>query len=585
MNYFDFLIEFLLNPWTIISLLFWFIVGILVILLRNRKESYTLFFPLLILFRTKRLNNIINKIGKKYPKTWRIFWTIGIFVSFGFTIFALWFFFTNLISLIINPTIQNAVAPLIPGVTIDLPIFAYLFIPLLFVITTHELAHGVAATADNVGIESTGVLGAGVFWLIGFGAFVEIDEKKLNSKKYKRATRFRISAAGTYINAITAGVAFLFILITPFFISLSYSQVPQVYGVMEIQEGGYNYGNITAGDRIIAIKNSSQSYTYLDYYDGPSLSDVLNTYSVGDNLTLKIFTSNGVNTEKQILLGPKIPLRYSYINNSAILIDYNYTSNNKINITITEINGIPIDRLAGITFWSFRTNFTLDTITLTSIDGSSYNYNIKDGEPYVGIQSVVTYMYKNDIGKILTNFYPEFISRELFWLFLISFSVTLFNMLPLPIFDGDRMVKELINWVVGENFDQKEEKEDEFRYVKEDNELELSEYRVDEINSIKFIWKESHQEEETKLILGEDNYKLIDKIGDGYKSTISLNLPPGSDIKEGAQIFASYTHWRDSKAQIKKLIINTVRIITLIIVGLNFLISIIKFGLDPLGFL
>jgi membrane-associated protease RseP (regulator of RpoE activity) len=588
MNSLDFLIEFLLNPWTIISLIFWGVVSILVLLLRNKKKSYTLFFPLLILFRTKRLNRIITKIGKKYPKTWRVFWTIGIFISFGFTVFGFWFFFTNLISLIVNPTIQNAVAPLIPGVTIDLPIFAYLFLPLLFVITTHELAHGVAATADNVEIESTGVLGAGIFWIIGFGAFVEIDEKKLHSKKYSRGTRFRISAAGTYINAITTGVAFLFILITPFLISLSYSQVPQVYNVMKVQEGGYNYGNITAGDKIIAIRGTddpTQSYTYLDYYDGPSLEDVLNTYTVGDNLTLKTHTNGGGYKEKNITLGPKIPLRYTYINISAIRINYNYTTNEEVNITITKINGIDINKSAGITFWSFRTKYTLDNITLSATNGRTYTYKIKDGEPYVGVTSVVTYMYKNDFGKILTNFFPEFISREIFWLFLIAFSVTLFNMLPLPIFDGDRMVKELVHWVVGEKYEEKGEKEERFIYDSESDELELSEYRVEKINYVKFTWGENQQKKENKITLGEDNYKLIDKIGDGFKSTISLDLHADSKIKEGAEISVSYTYWKDTKTQLKKNIVNGIRIITLVIVGLNFLISIMKFGLNPLGFL
>jgi len=588
MSYLDFFIEFLLNPWTLISLAFWAIVGFLILLLRNRKESYTLFFPLLVLFRTKRLNRIITKIGKKYPKIWKVFWTIGIFVSFGFTIFALWFFFVNLISLIVNPSIQNAVTPLIPGVTIDLPIFAYLFLPLLFVITTHELAHGIAATADNVEIESTGVLGAGVFWLIGFGAFVEIDERKLRSKKFSRGTRFRISAAGTYINAITAGVAFLLILITPFFISFSYSQVPEVYDVMEIQEGGYNYGNVTTGEKIIAISNASQpgsSFTNLDYYNGPSLNDVLKTYSVGDILTLKTFSSGSGHTVKNITLGPKIPLNYFYVNNETIRITYNYTSSQEVNITITEINGESINKTAGITFWSFRTNFTLESIKLTSTSGINYTYKIKDGEPYIGISSFVTYMYKNDIGKLLTNFYPEFISREFAWLFLIAFSVTIFNMLPLPIFDGDRMVKELVNWVIGEKYEDKDEKEEIFVYSKESNELELSEYRIDDIKYIKFTWKEDPQEEENIIVLGENNYRLIDKIGDGFKSTISLDLPADSNIKEGATIHTSYSYWRDSNTHLKKTIVNAIRIITLMIVGLNFLISIFKFGLDPLGFL
>ncbi len=585
MNYIDFLIDFFLNPWTIISLIFWAFVGILVILLRNKKESYTLFFPFLILFRTKRLNSIIKKIGKKYPRAWRSFWTIGIFVSFGFTIFGFWLFFSNLIDLFISPSIQNAVTPLIPGVTIDLPLFAFIFLPLLLVVTTHELAHGIAASADDVEIESTGVLGGGIFWLIGFGAFVEVNERELQSKKYNRRTRLRISAAGTYVNAITAGIALIMFFLTPLFISLSYSEVPQVYGVMDIQQGGYNYGNITAGDNIIAIKNASKPYTSLDYYQGSTLSSVLNEYSVGDILTVRTYTSWGGFIEKEILLGPEIPLNYTYKNDTTILINYNYSSGSNLNILINKINDIQINRSEGITFWSFRTDFSLDRINLTTIDGMKYSYQVKDGNPYIGITRFITYMYKNEIGHLFTNFFPDLIFKEIGWLFLIAFSVTIFNMLPLPIFDGDRIVKELINWVVGERYDEKEERDEQFLYTKESITLELSEYRIEEITSITFSWGKNDGTSDNKITLGEDNYRLIDTIGDGFKSTLSLDLPETSRIQEGAEIKVSYIFWKDSKTQLKKAVLNSIRVITLFIVILNFIISIIQFGLDPLGFL
>ena len=163
MTFFDFFF----NPWFIISLIFWILVALLAYLLRNKKEAAYLFFPLLAMFKTKKLNKFIKKISKRAPKFWKIFWTIGIFVSFGLTIFAFYFFFVNLINLIINPKVEQAVVPLIPGVTIDLPLLFYLILPLLFVLTTHEFAHGIAASVDGVDIKSTGVLGAGFFFLIG----------------------------------------------------------------------------------------------------------------------------------------------------------------------------------------------------------------------------------------------------------------------------------------------------------------------------------------------------------------------------------------------------------------------------------
>ncbi|MFX1409666.1 MAG: site-2 protease family protein, partial [Promethearchaeota archaeon] len=231
------LLEFLLNPWFIISLIFWIIVVLFAYLLRNKKEAAYLFFPILAMFRTKRLNKIIKKIARKAPKTWKIFWTIGIFVSFGFTIFAFYFFFTNFFNLIINPRVEQAVVPLIPGVTINLPLLFYMVLPLLFIVTTHEFAHGIAASADGVDIKSTGVLGAGLFYLIGLGAFVEVDERELSSLKFHRNTRLRIAAAGTYVNGITTGIAFILLLSFPLIISPFYRNVTQINSVLKQEEG------------------------------------------------------------------------------------------------------------------------------------------------------------------------------------------------------------------------------------------------------------------------------------------------------------------------------------------------------------
>ncbi|MBD3211535.1 MAG: hypothetical protein GF311_02925 [Candidatus Lokiarchaeota archaeon] len=582
----DFLIDFLLNPWTIVSLIFWGIVGLFVLALRNRKHAYNVFFPFLAMFKTKRLNKFINKLGKKAPRFWKVFWTIGIFISFSFTIFAFWFFFSNFISLIISPSITNVITPLIPGVTVDLPIFAYLLLPLLFIVTTHELAHGVSATADDVNIESTGVLGAGLFFLIGFGAFVEVDEKQLNSKKYSRGTRLRISAAGTYVNAITAGIGFLLILAAPLMISPFYSQVPQIREVLTIQEGGYNYGNISINDQILAIKHASDSdtsYVSLDAYQGIDLTNILEnktegiSVSVGDKLTFKVFNPSVGILEKNITLGPKIPLKYE-IYDTYIILTYNYTSAQEININITKINGVPINYSNGITFWSFRTNFTLNEINLTSEGDGDFIYPVKNGDPYVGITSASSFMYKNAIGQFFSNFWPYFVSQELFWLFAIAFSLTLFNMLPLPVFDGDRIVKEFIDWGVGENYEKKKTKKDKFRFDPDDNKLELSEYRVEEINSIQFI--EENGTERNEMLLGKENFDLVDEIGDGYTSTITLKLPEDSKINKGTVIEVSYTYLHDTKRKLKRIILNAIRAITLFVVAGNFILSFVKFGFN-----
>ncbi len=590
-------LDFFFSPWFIISLIFWILVALLAYLLRNRKEAAYLFFPLLAMFKTKKLNNLIKKISRRAPKFWKIFWTIGIFVSFGFTIFAFYFFFANFINLIINPRIEQAVVPLIPGVTIDLPLLFYLILPLLFILTTHEFAHGIAASVDGVDIKSTGVLGAGFFFIIGFGAFVEVDERELNSIKFHRNTRLRIAAAGTYINSITAGIAFILLLSFPLMISPYYRNVTQINSVLKKEEGGFNYGNVTKGDVILAIKKKDTpdtEYVNIDNYNKKTLSNILNNKtsllcSVGDNLSLRIYQpSNDKYFVKNVTLGPRynLGITYQYISNSELKITKVYTDveggNNYGNITkgiiINKIDGMPINVSNGDTLEYSLTSFNLKTINFSS-DTQTWTLDVDVVGVVIGIVTNSYFMHKNDIAKFFTSFFPEFLLREIAWLFIIAFSITLFNNLPLPIFDGDRMVKELLNWGIGEDYKIIKKKKEKYQFTPDAYEYDLSEYRVENVNSVKIsIQDPSKIKESSEILLSEDNYNLIDKFGDGFKETLILDLPEQSKLDKNSIVEISYEYWYDRKRPLKRAIINTLRLFTLIIVAGNLILSIVKFG-------
>lgn len=598
MPLFDIIIDFILNPWFILSLLFWGFVYLLKYLLRNKKDAYYFWFPFLAMLKTRKLNKFLKKVSRKAPKFWKIFWTIGIFISFGFTIYALYFFFTNFINMIIRPSPEQAIVLLIPGVTIELPLLFYLVLPLLFIITTHEFAHGISAGAEGVDVKSTGVLGAGLFFIIGFGAFVEVDERELNSQKYHRNTRLRIAAAGTYVNGITAGIAFLLLLSFPFIISPFYRQVGQVYSVVPEVEGGINEGNLAKNDVILAIKKQGaedEDYVALNNYEGRTLSDILNNKtslitSIGDNLTFSIYNpSSDSYSEKNVTLGPRyfIGIEFEYISNAELQITKIYTEdeggNNynislNLNLIIIEIDGVPINRTGGYTLEKALLKFPLNTINL-STDSETFELDVRLIGVKIGISSNTYFMHNNDFAKFFTSFWPEFWLREIAWLFIIAFSITLFNMLPLPIFDGDRIVKELLNWGFGEEYKTTRKKKDKVRFKKDETDLNLSEYRVEKVDNVKIIIEEkSGVREQSEIILSEDKYNLIDKIGDGFKDTVVLNLPEQTQLEEGSLIEISYEYWYDEKRKVKNSILNIIRYFTLFIIAGNFILSFIKFG-------
>jgi membrane-associated protease RseP (regulator of RpoE activity) len=608
MNFFEPIINFVLNPLFILSAIFWILVFLAVYLLRNKRSAYTLFFPLLVMFKTKKLNRIINKIASKKPKFWRIFWNVGIFISFGFTIYSFYFFFTNLLNLIIAPSIEQAIVPIIPGVTIDLPIFFYMLLPLLFVITTHEFAHGISASIDGVEIKSTGVLGAGLFYLVGFGAFVEVDEWELSSSKFHRNTRLRIAAAGTYVNAITAGIALLLLITYPFIISPFYKQVPQIYNVLTPEEGGFNYGVLEYGDAIDAIKKQGQSdnnYIYLDAIQKINLNSILDNEtslkcSVGENLTFKVYNPfSDTLLEKNVTLGPRyniidetekdffpessynLTIRYEKASNTAIRITYNYTSREEEDIIVNKINGTDINYSNGTSLEKFLTIFNLKVLNLTSNLGISYIINLSAIGVFVGIQSSSFWLHKNDFAKFFTANWANFWQIEIIWLFIISFSIIIFNMMPIPGFDGDRIMKEILRWIFGEKYGNiKRKRIQRFIYRGDDTDCHLPDYRVENVESIKIFLKKKRDKERSEILLSKNNYELIDTLGDGNYDTVSIKLPEDTKIEENTTFEVTYEYLYNEKNRKIKPILNFVRLFSLGLIICNFTLSFIQFGFN-----
>ncbi len=163
--------------------------------------------PFYLLYRTTRLNNIIERISSISPNAWRTIWNLGIVVGVGSMAYIFYQLLLNLLNLFFRSAQAVSVQPIVPlpGLFVSFETFPYLVLALSVVVATHELSHGIASLADRVPLKSAGLFFAHVL----MGGFVEPDEEKLNQAK--NVTKLRIFAAGSTTNIIM-GVFFILLL-------------------------------------------------------------------------------------------------------------------------------------------------------------------------------------------------------------------------------------------------------------------------------------------------------------------------------------------------------------------------------------
>ena len=219
--------------------------------------------PFYIIYRTTRLNRLIERIANSRPNAWRIFWNIGIVTVVGAMVFIFYQLATNLVNLFYRTPQAVSIQPIVPvpGLFVSFETFPYLVLALSVVVVTHELSHGIASLADHVPLKSTGAFFAHVL----MGGFVEPEEEKLNQAK--NSTKLRVFAAGSFTNAVL-GVLCIFLLfnfaatITPFYTTVpSGVVIGSTPSNMPAASAGLQMGDIVAsinGTRVSSIADLRQ---------------------------------------------------------------------------------------------------------------------------------------------------------------------------------------------------------------------------------------------------------------------------------------------------------------------------------------
>ncbi|MBN2150389.1 MAG: site-2 protease family protein [Candidatus Lokiarchaeota archaeon] len=510
-----FLFNLVTNPFFIIAVVFWAAIAALVVILGRLKKSKALsvFFPFLAMLKTTRLNRLLGKIARKSPRTWKLIFTAGIFVSFAFTVYGFWWFISNLVTLLThieNPDPSSQVTPIVPGLTIDFNTFLYLIIPILFVLTVHEFAHAISANADGIPVKSTGVLGMGMFFIIGFGAFVEVDEKAYKRGKFTGWQKTRLAAAGSFSNAILAGIALVLLVNFTSVVSLSWSAPGlTIHSVLTASEGGHNEGVLFAGDVVFEI-------------NGTRMADI------------------------------DLDLTY-YLTEIA-------TQNDTLDLLI------------------LRNNEYIHVLANTGPPPPGYNQSIA----YMGIRSGGWWWPPRDwLGSWLGPNAPNTLYAELFWLFQIALSVTIFNMMPLPIFDGDKCVYEVINHFIKPRKEKKDIKE-RFLLSKGEKTCELRPVNIEGVLSVVLLPGREDPDGAVEELAEHHDYQVADSDGDGKIDHVTFELCE-RDLA-GREVEVEYTAEVDATEGKKRVIMNVIRVVSLVVILLNFIVSGITLGFTmPFG--
>jgi membrane-associated protease RseP (regulator of RpoE activity) len=325
---------------------------------RLQEKGIDAGMPFFFMWRTQRLNAFLTRMGKKFPK---IFFNIGVVVGFGGMVFAFWVFGDNLIKFFIQPAAAGGVVPIIPGLTITgLPLI-YMLIALAVTLLTHEFAHGLASSKDDITIKSSGLLA----FLVLFGAFVEPDEEEFENEATPQA-RMRMLAAGSFSN-LAWGFVFLIILLNfnPM-ISIAYNPPSGAY-IYELQEGSPAAQALEVGDVIIGLND-----TVIANWSSVSLFMV--DAGAGDQLTIH----------------------------------------------------------------------TLDGDVTIILAASELN----ESRGYMGIYGADYWEPKPGWNLFLTPMFVFHLNQVIFWCYLILLSVALFNLLPIPPLDGDKLLSNGLSLII-----------------------------------------------------------------------------------------------------------------------------------------
>src|SRR3989344_614227 len=228
----------------------------------------------MVIRRTQKGKNFIDRTAKKYPRFWNVFFSVGVIISIPIMIILVVMLFGSAVDILKGST-QVGAGIVLPGPTSTPVVLPGLFIIpwwiwivcIAFLIIPHEFSHGITCRLHNVRIKSVG-------WILLLfipGAFVEQDDKQI--KKKSSFKKIKIYAAGSFANIFLAVILLIIlILIGPILFA------PSGVFFTQINNTPAQETNITGA---ITEINGVQ------IYNNQNIATELSKYNPGDTIQLK----------------------------------------------------------------------------------------------------------------------------------------------------------------------------------------------------------------------------------------------------------------------------------------------------------
>lgn len=275
------------------NVLYYYLIGFIIVwivalLLKNKP--YIDIDGIMIMLKTDKLRNIINKIANISPNFWKRFLNLLMPLGVILIVVMVWSVIYSLQIMFNQPTVSLILPGVdIPGSPIYIP-FATGLIALATVLIIHEGGHGVVAAAEKIDIDSVGLILLGIIP----GAFVEPNEKQLSEAN--SISKIRVFFAGPMANVILCIIALVISMGIGGFIASEHIYTTDGMEISSVVSGSPAEGVLADGMVIKSINNKTTSTTpeYMNALNGLHIGDRINIVTdKGEyNLTLSSSPSN-----------------------------------------------------------------------------------------------------------------------------------------------------------------------------------------------------------------------------------------------------------------------------------------------------